>query len=107
MKPEVSLVGDVSDGGAGVRVMHKHLAHTCDGAKTPRQRHDSARRKVRSFDRQLLDVFDLIVRNGSNRLESICTLESYGLSTVAAKKKYFRHRRRLLRLFGIKEVSHE
>ena len=87
---------DVSDGGAGARRMRIRLARLCDGAASPKERHDAARRRIRRHYPKLLKVFDLIVRNGANRRESIFALAKTGLAWNAAKLRYYRARSKLL-----------
>ena len=90
---------DMSDGGAGARAMRIRLAQLCDGEKTPKERHDSARRKVKRRYPSLVEVFDLIVRNGKNRRESIFALAKAGRKWSAARLKYNRARSALLSVF--------
>ena len=65
----------LSDNGAGVEAI---IAH-CDG-ETSETRHErilrNARRKLKRAHPELVEVFDLIVKNGSNRKESIWTMVS-------------------------------
>ena len=91
---------DVSDGGAGARRMRIRLARLCDSEASAKERHDSARRMVRRYYPKLLKVFDLIVRNGANRRESIFALAKSGLSWVAARQRYYRARGKLCKLFA-------
>ena len=62
-----------SDGGAGAEAVIDH----CDGV-TPETRHAecirNARRRIRNAHPEWLEVFDLIVKNASNRMESICQM---------------------------------
>ena len=102
MRRLTSLVCDVSDGGAGIRAMRCSLDRLCDGARTPEALYAEARQKVRSIDRKLVKVFDLIVKNGSNRGESIKRLMCRGrVAYIAAKKRYFRARRKLMSIFNV------
>ena len=97
-----------SDGGAAMRVMRIRLGHLCDDVSTPRQKHRAARRKVIRNCKNLLDVFDAIVRNGQNRRASIEELACRtGMSFDACKKKYFRERNKLLKLFNVKREENE
>ena len=79
------------------------IAH-CDGEFSPSHYARcirKARERVRRFAPYLLDVFHLVVVNGSNREESIGTLAARRhLDRDAAKLIYYRHRERLLALFG-------
>ena len=65
----------LSDNGAGVEAI---IAH-CDG-ETSETRQErilrNARRKLKRAHPELVEVFDLIVKNGSNRKESIWTMVS-------------------------------
>ena len=62
-----------SDRGAGAEAVIDH----CDGV-TPEtrraQRIRNARQRIRRTHPEWLEVFDLIVKNGSNRTESICQM---------------------------------
>ena len=49
----------------------------------------------------LLPVFDMIVRNGANRRESICWLAKRGMSYFYARRKYYAARNKLLKLFNV------
>lgn len=82
--------------------MRKHLHLLCDELLPDEQIMAEARSLVKSYDEKLLAVFDLIVENGKERSDSIETLESQGMSHIAARFKYFRNRGRLLRIFGVK-----
>ena len=68
-----SKVAAFSDGGAGAEAVIDY----CDGV-TPETRHAecirNARRRIRNAHPEWLEVFDLIVKNGSNRMESICQM---------------------------------
>jgi len=79
------------------------IAH-CDGEFSPSHYArciDRARKRVRRTAPFLLEVFYLIVKNGTNRAESIGELAaSRHLGLGAAETLYFRHRERLLMLFG-------
>ena len=65
----------LSDNGAGVEAI---IAH-CDG-ETPETRHErilrNARDRLRRAHPELVEVFNLIVKNGRNRKESIWTMVS-------------------------------
>ena len=78
--------------------MHISIAHRCDGVLTPKERHDAARRKVRRLYPKLLKVFDLVVRNGKNRRESIFALAKTGLKLKTAESRYYRALNRLLKV---------
>ena len=62
-----------SDGGAGAEAVIDY----CD-RETPETRHAecirNARQRIRRAHPEWLEVFDLIVKNGSNRTESICQM---------------------------------
>ena len=62
-----------SDGGAGAEAVIDY----CD-CETPETRHAecirNARQRIRRAHPEWLEVFDLIVKNGSNRMESICQM---------------------------------
>ena len=63
----------LSDGGKGV----EDIVAACDGEDAVdhyRRMLESAREKVRRADPSLLEVFALVVRNGTNRKESIWEL---------------------------------
>ena len=68
-----SKVAAFSDGGAGAEAVIDY----CDGV-TPETRHaeciEDARQRIRRAHPEWLEVFDLIVKNGSNRTESICQM---------------------------------
>ena len=76
----------------------------CDGEHMPSfcaRRINAARMRVQRAAPFLLEVFYLIVKNGKNREESIGALAARRhLGRDAAKLIYFRHRERLLMLFG-------
>ena len=107
--PRATLTaGHESDGGAAMRVMRIRLGHVCDDVSTPRQKHRAARRKVMRNCKNLLDVFDAIVRNGQNRRASIEELaSSTGMSYDSCKLKYYRARNKLLKLFNVKREENE
>ena len=68
-----SEIAVFSDGGAG----EESVIDNCDDV-TPEARRDqchwNARRRIRRAHPEWLEVFDLIVKNGSNRMESICQM---------------------------------
>ena len=68
-----SKVAAFSDGGAGAEAVIDY----CD-RETPETRHAecirNARQRIRRAHPEWLEVFDLIVKNGSNRTESICQM---------------------------------
>ena len=101
MRRATSIIRDVSDGGAEVRAMRIRLDHVLDGIRTPRQRLKEARQKVMKENKSLLPVFDMIVRNGANRRESICRLAKRGMSYFYARRKYYAARNKLLKLFNV------
>ena len=62
-----------SDGGAGA----ERIVSACDGNGGAARRAQcirTARRRIRRTHPEWLEVFDLIVKNGSNRTESICQM---------------------------------
>ena len=79
------------------------IAH-CDGEFSPSHYArciNAARMRVQRTAPFLLEVFYLIVKNGTNRAESIGEIAvSRHLGLGAAETLYFRHRERLLMLFG-------
>ena len=101
MRRETSINRDVSDGGAEVRAMRIRLDHVLDGIRTPKQRLKEARQKVMKENKSVLPVFDMIVRNGTNRRESICRLAKRGMSYFYARRKYYAARNKLLKLFNV------
>ena len=102
MLRRVPITHDVSDGGAGVRAMRHRLGNRCDNAPGHELLLIAARRKVMRNCRRLLDVFDAIVRNGSNRRESIGELAKRGKTSLShAKLRYFRARNKLMKLFNV------
>ena len=68
-----SKAATFSDGGAGAEAIIDY----CDGV-TPESRHArcirDARRRLRRTHPEWLEVFNLVVKNGSNRTESICAM---------------------------------
>ena len=75
----------LSDRGAGVEAIIRH----CDGEHGENyylRRLDSARRKLIMHNRRLVAVFDLIVKNGKNRKESICQLALKTLRSGKGRK---------------------
>ena len=52
-------------------------------------------------NKSLLPVFDMIVRNGTNRRESICRLAKRGMSYFYARRKYYAARNKLLKLLNV------
>ena len=101
MRKVTQLNHVVSDGGAEVRAMRIRLDHMLDGIRTPRQRLKEARQKVMKENKCLLPVFDMIVRNGANRRESICRLAKRGMSYFYARRRYYAARNKLLKLFNV------
>ena len=91
---------EVSDREAGV----EFTVAVCDGEFTPSYYQRciyTAAQRVRRFAPFLLEVFYLIVANGSNRAESIGALAaSRNLKKESAKWRDENHRGRLLMLFG-------
>ena len=62
-----------SDGGKGMEAVIRY----CDGELGESyylRRIKYARRRLARYDRRLLEVFDLIMKNGKNREESICQM---------------------------------
>ena len=75
----------LSDRGAGVEAIIRH----CDGEYGENyylRRLESARRKLIKHNRRLVAVFDLIVKNGKNRKESICQLALKTLRSGTGRK---------------------
>ena len=59
-----------------------------------------ARRRLRRAHPKLMEVFNLIVRNGSNRKESICTLMmGRRRRWNAARQRYWRHLEKIMKFF--------
>jgi hypothetical protein len=61
---------------------------------------EKARKKLRAFDEKLVKVFDLVVKNGTNREESICELavrDKHGKKE--AKERYSRNLEEILKFF--------
>lgn len=93
----------LSDNGAGVEA----VIAACDG-ETGESRYGRLLRKARDHVRNkaphLLKEFNLIIKNGSNREESIFELAKARLpercAWAIAEKRYYRARAKLLRLFG-------
>ena len=106
---------DRSDAGAGVDSMLGVVDWTCfgndDADISRRGRIRAAREKVRRVDNSLVAVFNLIVRNGHNRKESIFQLLTAAERRLpdleqtqawsSARLLYWRSLRRLESLFGI------
>ena len=65
----------LSDGGAGARAVYAHADRYAIASERAR-RLKTARERLRRHNPDLLDVFNLIVKNGSNRKESIWWLMS-------------------------------
>ena len=102
MRRTTSITLDLGDGGAAMREMRRRLGLSCDNERSHGQRLEAARRKVMRNCRNILDVFDAIVRNGSNRRDSIDEIAKRGGSSRAcAKSKYYRGRKKLVKLFNI------
>ena len=82
--------------------MRKHLHLLCDELLPDEQIMAEARSLVKAYDEKLLAVFDLIVENGKERSSSFDYLILGGLSKNAARLKYYKNLRRLMRIFGVK-----
>ena len=65
----------LSDGGAGARAVYDYADRYAIASERAR-RLNTARKRLRRHHPELLDVFNLIVKNGSNRKESIWWLMS-------------------------------
>ena len=85
----------LSDKGAGV----ERITAVCDG-ETPETRHRqtlrNARRRLKRRHPELVEVFDLIVKNGSNRKESIWALtQRRGSQWAVARDRYWDHLKKI------------
>jgi len=70
---DFAVDGWQSDGGKGMEAVIRY----CDGELGEsyyQRRIKFARRRLARYDRRLLEVFDLIMKNGKNREESICQM---------------------------------
>ena len=91
----------LSDNGAGV----ERITAVCDG-ETPETRHRqtlrNARRRLKRRHPELVEVFDLIVKNGSNRKESIWALTRKRHSRwTAARVLYWDHLKKISFFFKV------
>ena len=85
----------LSDNGAGV----ERTTAACDG-ETPETRHRqtlrNARRRLKRWRSGLVEVFDLIVKNGPNRKESIWALtQRRGSQWAVARDRYWDHLKKI------------
>lgn len=69
-------LAEMSDGGAGAEAMYAEIDRRCFGVEDGtgsfyNRRIKAVRERIRYRDKSLLEVFDLIVKNGKDREESI------------------------------------
>jgi hypothetical protein len=102
-------LAEMSDDGIAVERQCDEIDHRCFGTgKLDEGYYRRMERKARDFvrwrDSSLLPTLNAILRNGSNRRESIFELAKSKMPTAkqlnAAEKKYYRNRAKLLQLFN-------
>ena len=90
----------ISDGGNGVDDMVSHIDGDTPDESYYTRRIKDAREKLESFDKKLLTVFDLVVKNGTDSKESICELavrDKHGIKM--AEERYSRNLEEILKFF--------
>ena len=91
----------VSDQGAGAEAVYAAVDGEASETAYAR-RLNAARRRLRRAHPKLVEVFNLIVRNGSNRKESICTLMmGRRRHWNAARQRYWRHLEKIMKFFEV------
>lgn len=107
-------LAESNDGGISVERLSDEIDHTCFGTGSLddnyyRRMERKARDFVRRRESFLLPTLNAILRNGSNRRESIFELAKSKSPTPklmkAAEKRYYRNRAKLLRLFHGRAVA--
>ena len=100
---------EMSDDCAGAEAVYSEIDRSCFGVDDENHYTRMARRArdfVRRRDPSLLPTLNAILRNGSDRRESVFELAKKSrpkrgeAAWASAEKRYYRSRARLLRLFG-------
>ena len=95
---ELDFGFDLADGGAGAEDVRAFDERRDASFYT--QRIKVARRRLARNVPELVEVFNLVVKNGKNRRESIAELAARGLSPDAAKILYWKHLKKISLFFG-------
>lgn len=111
-KSDVDVCGELvemSDGCAGAEAVYSEIDRSCFGADDGEGHYVRMARRARDYvrrhDPSLLPTLNAILRNGSDRRESIFELAKKSrqkrgeAAWASAEKRYYRSRARLLRLF--------
>ncbi len=95
-----SKIAAFSDGGKGDDDMAGRIDGETQGESYYTRCAEDARERLGAFDQRLVTVFDLVVKNGNNREESICELaarDKHGKKE--AKDRYSRNLEEILKFF--------
>ena len=97
---ELDFGFDLSDEGKGAEAVRSFDERKNGSYYTRRIK--VARMRLSRKHPELLEVFNLIMKNGKNRRESIAVLKAvHGLSRKAAADLYFGHRKKILDFFQV------
>ena len=94
-----SKAATFSDGGAGAEAI-RSSDEMCDASFYTRRIKVARRRLARKFP-ELVEVFNLVVKNGKDRRESIAELAARGRTKEAASALYWGHLKKILFFFKV------
>ena len=90
----------ISDGGKAADEMARRLDGESLGKSYYARRAEEARERLAAFNERLVLVFDLVVKNGSDREESVCELAARDRNgKKEAEARYSRNLEKILKFF--------